>query len=756
MKHPSTSKGGGGWQAIRYTIAMAQRVGAARLWRAMRSRNACKTCALGMGGQLGGMRNERGHWPEFCKKSLQAMASDMQGRIEPRFFETYPLEQLRGFSSREMEMVGRIAEPVRAGPGDTHYRPISWDEALEKIAGKLKAVSPREAFFYASGRSSNEAGFLLQLFARCYGTNHVNNCSYYCHQASGVGLGESLGTATATVSLEDVENTDLFFLIGGNPASNHPRLMSSLMRLRRRGGHVIVINPVKEPGLVNFRVPSDVRSMVFGTEIASLYLQPTIGGDIALMSGIAKGLVERNAIEGSFIEAATEGYEALRAQVSALTWAEIEAAASVSRKAIEHAADLYARASSAVFGWTMGITHHEHGVENVQWIVNLALLRGMVGRPNSGLLPIRGHSNVQGMGSMAVTPAVSEAVLERLVALGVRPPEHAGYDTMAMMHAVDRGEMKFGLCLGGNLYGSNPDATFASEALSKVDLLVYLNTTLNTGHAHGRGRETIILPVLARDEEPQATTQESMFNYVRLSDGGPARHAGPRSEVSILASIARRTLGDGGPLDWACAEDHSHIRRLIAAVIPGYQEVADIDATKSEFHIPGRVLHSPRFNTASGRALFKAHPVPKLPALAANQLRLMTVRSEGQFNTVVYEEHDLYRGQTRRDVILMSPSDLGRLGLSADQLVTVRSEAGALTNVRVRPFDIAAGCAVMYYPEANALISTTVDPRSKTPAFKSAVVSIEPAAAAHGGGNGAVTPLKLRGMELRRAAMKSC
>jgi anaerobic selenocysteine-containing dehydrogenase len=316
--------------------------------------------------------------------------------------------------------------------------------------------------------------------------------------------------------------------------------------------------------------------------------------------------------------------------------------------------------------------------------------------------------------------------------------------------------MKFGLCLGGNLFGSNPDAGFASEALAKVDLLVYLNTTLNTGHAHGRGRETIILPVLARDEEPQATTQESMFNYVRLSDGGPARHQGPRSEVSILASIGRRTLGDDGPLDWRCAEDHSHIRRLIAAVIPGYQEVGDIDASKAEFHIPGRVLHAPRFDTPGGRALFKAHPIPSRPSLAANQLRLMTVRSEGQFNTVVYEEHDLYRGQGRRDVILMHTEDLRRLGLAADQPVTVRSETGALTNVLARPFDIAPGCALMYYPEANALVPQAVDPRSKTPAFKSAAVSVGPASAEAGGENRAVTLLKVRGMELRRAAMKSC
>src|SRR5687768_5782417 len=320
MKIPGS---GGGWQAIAYTLRTARKVGILNLWRAMRSKNACKTCALGMGGQQGGMRNEHGHFPEFCKKSLQPMASDMQGRIQEKFFATYTLEQMRAFTSREMEMLGRLTTPVYAGPGDQHYRPIPWDEAMGRIAAKLKEAPPRQAFFYASGRSSNEAGFLLQLFARVYGTNHVNNCSYYCHQASGVGLGESLGTATATVSLDDVENCDLFFLIGGNPASNHPRLMSSLMRLRRRGGHVIIINPVKEPGLVNFRVPSDVRSMVFGSEIASLYIQPKIGGDIALLSGMAKALMERQAIDRAFVDTATDGFEEFGAHLASLSWEEI-------------------------------------------------------------------------------------------------------------------------------------------------------------------------------------------------------------------------------------------------------------------------------------------------------------------------------------------------------------------------------------------------------------------------------------------------
>lgn len=717
-------KRGGGWAAIKYTLRMANKVGWWRLWKAMSARNACKTCALGMGGQKGGMRNEMGHWPEVCKKSFQAMVADMQGGLRPEFFEKYSIDQLRTLSPRELEWCGRLTQPLHAGPEDTHYRCIGWDVALQRVAAQLKGRPPDETFFYCSGRSSNEAGFLLQMFARLYGTNFVHNCSFYCHQASGVGLADSLGGGTATLSLEDVEGSDLFFLIGGNPASNHPRLMRTLMMIRRRGGHVIVINPVKELGLVNFSVPSDVRSLLFGSAIASLYVQPHIGGDIALLTGVARGILERGAAATSFIESDTEGFEAYRSQVLATPWEEIERNSGVDRATIEKIATMYAAARHAVFGWTMGITHHTHGVANVQSIINLALLRGMVGHPNTGLLPIRGHSNVQGIGSMGVSPTLKKQIFENLeLHLGVRMPTVPGLDTMACMEAADRGTLRSAFCLGGNLYGSNPDATFAQRSLARLDLVTYLNTTLNTGHAWGRGRETLILPVQARDEESQPTTQESMFNFVRLSDGGPARLQGPRSEVDIIASLAHKVLGGPRPVDWQSLQKHCEVRKLIAKIVPGYRKIAGIDETKQEFLIDGRRLTSSIFGTPSGKAQFKPHPLPPLRG-EGNELRLMTVRSEGQFNTVVYEDTDIYRNQERRDVILMNATDIARLGLVVDQIVTVRSSAGAMPGIRVRAFDIRAGNALMYFPEANVLVPKTTDPLSKTPAFKSVLVTV--------------------------------
>ncbi|HND55207.1 MAG TPA: molybdopterin dinucleotide binding domain-containing protein, partial [Pirellulaceae bacterium] len=506
-----------------------------------------------------------------------------------------------------------------------------------------------------------------------------------------------------------------------------PRLMTTLMQVRRRGGHVIVINPVRETGMVSFRIPSDWRSMLFGSEIASLYVQPHIGGDLALLTGIAKRIDELGAPrDDKYLADHAQGAEAWLAHLRQLEWGEIERKSGVSRAEIDAIAQRYAAAKNVVFSWTMGITHHAHGVQNVQAIANLALMRGMVGRPGAGLLPIRGHSNVQGIGSVGVTPKLKDAIFERLEQhFQVKLPTQKGLDTLACMEAADRGELKVGFCLGGNLYGSNPDATYADRALSNLDLLVFLNTTLNTGHAHGLARESIILPVLARDEEPRPTTQESMFNYVRLSDGGPSRLEGPRSEVEVVAELGHRVLG-AGPIDWQSMRDTGRIREAIAQVVPGFEKLAEIEKTKEEFYIAGRILHAPRFPTADGRAIIHRHDLPELAA-ADGCLRLMTVRSEGQFNTVVYEDYDLYRGQDRRDVILLHPDDVAKLGLKENQLVRITSDVGVMRRQLVRPYDdIRPGNALMYYPESNVLVPRQSDPQSRTPAFKCVLVRIEP------------------------------
>ena len=722
MKAP---RSGGGWKAIAYSLKLASRVGWWKMWKAMRSRNTCKTCAVGMGGQLGGMVNEGGHFPEVCKKSFQAMASDMQGGMRSDFIQKTGINQLRAMTPRQLELSGRLTQPMLLVKGQVSYRPISWDEAIERVVKALQSAGPQRSFFYASGRASNEAGFLLQMLARLFGTNYVNNCSYYCHQASGVGLGMSLGTGAGTVKLEDLDHTDLYLLIGANPASNHPRLMRSFMQIRRRGGRIIVVNPLKELGLVNFRVPSDVRSLLFGSDIASQYVQPHIGGDLALVTGIAKEVLEQNAHDINFIQQHTEGFEEFLQSVKAADWDDICRQSGIEREVIRGLAAQYIEAKNVVIGWCMGITHHLHGTRNVQAIANLALLRGMVGRKHAGVMPIRGHSNVQGLGSVGVTPALKQAMLERFEQrLGIQPPTSPGYDTMACMQAAHREEMDFALCLGGNLYGSNPDAQFAVNAMQKLKTIVYLSTTLNTGHAWGTADETIVLPVLPRDEETQNTTQESMFSFVRLSDGGVHRFDGPRSEVSILAAIGQQIFANNDAIDWKQMESHAAVRELIADLIPGYEQLREIGSSKKEFHVPGRAVDDYKFPTPTGRAKFHAVSLPETD-LADGQLRMMTLRSEGQFNSVVYDEEDLYRGQERRDVILLNAEDIRRLGLKPDDRVRVKSEAGEMRFILARPFDIRAGNAAMYYPEANALVPHSVDPLSKTPAFKSIVISIE-------------------------------
>ncbi len=698
------------------------------MYRALRTRNTCKTCALGMGGQQGGMTNELGRYPEVCKKSIQAMAADMQGGIRGHFFDDFDLRKLAAFSSRELEAAGRLTEPLCAGPLDGNYRPITWDEALDRIGAKLARTDPAQSFFYVSGRCSNESGFLYQLLARAWGTNNVNNCSYYCHQASGVALSTVIGTGTATAVLEDLERCDLLFLIGANPASNHPRLMRTIVDLRRRGGKVIVVNPMREVGLERFKVPSDPRSLLLGSTIADLYVQPHVGGDVALLAAVARAVIDRGAADPAFLRDHATGYEAFAEHLASLPWELLVEQSGVDRDAIEQVADRYASSSRTIFCWAMGVTHHEHGVANVQAIANLALLRGMVGRPGCGLLPLRGHSNVQGMGSMGVVPHLKPAVAAQLEShFGMKLPEPDGLDTLSCLERAAEGHMRLAVCMGGNLYGASPDSALAARAMSGIDLVVHLSTTLNTGHVRGRGRETIVLPVLPRDEEAQPTTQESMFNYVRLSEGGRPRHDGPRSEVQVIADLAQRLPGGPGrpPIDWESLRDHRRIREAIAAVVPGYQEIGAIDRTRREFHVAGRSFHEPRFATADGRAAFNAVDVPPLPG-SDGELRLMTLRSEGQFNTVVYEEQDLYRGQERRDVILMHPQDIARLGLDVDQRVTVRSAAGALVNILVRPAGIRAGNAAMYFPEANVLVAARADPRSRTPGFKCTPIVVEP------------------------------
>src|SRR5919197_715475 len=581
--------------------------------------------------------------------------------------------------SAELERLGRLAFPFVAADGDAHFRRVSWAEALDRAGAALRAAPPDQVFFYSSGRASNEAAFLMQLVARAYGTANIHNCSFYCHNASSVALSQVYGSGTASITLEDLAQADLVLLAGANPASNHPRLVGQLVRLRRRGGKVIVVNPLRELGLLRFRVPSDWRSMLRGSTVSDLYLQPHVGADVALFKALLKGVVETGAVDRAFVAEHTSGWEA---DMAASPWDELVGRAGVPRAEIDRAVGLLAGARRGVFCWAMGLTHHAHGVDNVLALANLALARGWLGRPGCGLLPIRGHSNVQGVGSCGMTPALKQAFAARLEELyGIRVVPGVGQDTYSSMVAAAEGRIQACVLLGGNLFASNPDRAWTAAALRRIPTSISITTKLNEGHVHGRGRTAIILPALARDEEAQATTQESMFNFVRLSEGGTPAVAGEmRSEVEVIASLAELILPPGR-FDWSALRSHRRLREEMAKVVPGFGALARIDQTRQEFTIAGRTFHEPHFATPDGRARF--HPT-RLPdfAPAPGELRLMTLRSEGQFNTVVYEEEDIRRGNL-----------------------------------------------AMYYPEANALVPRRVDGRSKTPAFKSVAARVRRAVA---------------------------
>lgn len=727
MANPRVSAAGG-FPAIVYTARKAFQSGNPIAFvNRMRSRNACKTCALGMGGQHGGMVNEAGHFPEFCKKSVQAQAADMQDAISEEFFARTPLAQMRFMTSAELERLGRLAFPVMADADDTHYHRISWDEALDRAGDAIRAADPRRVFFYASGRSSNEAAFLLQLVARAYGTANINNCSYYCHQASGVALTDVYGSGTASVSLDDLEQADFALVAGANPASNHPRLITQLVALRKRGGRVVVINPLKELGLTRFRIPSQLRSLAFGSKVSDLYLQPHVGSDVALFKALLKGVIEARGEDRPFLEAHTENWQAVRADAEATPWDALIAACGVPRAQIDEAVRLMVESRRGIFMWAMGLTHHANGVDNVQALANLALALGWFGHPGCGLLPIRGHSNVQGVGSMGVAPALRDAFARALEeAYDIEVDPEPGLDTFACMEAAERGAMEAAVLLGGNLFASNPDRDWAGRALRNVGTTIALTTKLNEGHVHGRGRTSLLLPVLARDEEPQPTTQESMFNYVRLSEGGrPAVRGELRSEVDIIASLAEQILPPGR-FEWSRLRSHAALRDAISRVVPGYDPIGLIEGAGGEFHVRGRRFHEPATARPDAKAHFRVTPLPDFE-VGADGFRLMTLRSEGQFNSVVYDEEDLYRGNTRRDVVMMAAADASRLGLAEGDPALVQTEAGKMRAV-VAIVDIAPGNLAMYYPEANVLVPRRIDPRSKTPAFKSVVARITPAA----------------------------
>ncbi len=729
---------GGGFPVLKYWAEHTLSPEGFKLWKTLLHKSACLSCSWGTGGQKGGFTNEEGEKWQRCMKSVESISAEIQPPIRTNFFDQQSIEQLQQLTSLEADRLGRWSFPVILSPGNTHYQKISWEE-IYQLAETAFKTEPERVASYSSGRSSNEAAFLLQLMMRALGSNNLADCSDLCHAPSTFGLKQIFGTGTSMVSLKSLKETDCVVLAGSNASSNHPRLMNELIKIREKGGMVIVINPVKERGLVKFASPAfPIKSLLTGSEIASLYLQPIPGSDVALFVGIQKSLIEQSQINQEFLQNYTDNWSEVLEHARSTSWEAITQTCGISQTEIEAAAGMIASAPKVVFAWAMGITQQQNSVDNVSSIANTALLTGNVGRLGTGLMPVRGHSNVQGFGSMGVTVQLKKEIqqsLEKL--LGRSLSRIRGYDTQALIEAADAGKVDTLICVGGNLYAANPHSHKVKRALGKIKTIIYLATKPNLGHFHGLAQQqTIIIPVLNRFENPHKTTVESGNNFVRLNDEGQThlKNADLIAEVDFLTELAHRIHGED-PIHWRKLQDTKYVRQLISQTIPGFEKMAHIDETKEEFTISGRIFNQPQFPTDSGKAKMFVTPLPQLTLPQPEEfgvsnysrgivLALMTGRSYAQHNTVVYQVNDKYRGMSHRHCILMNRLDAENVGLQEHQRVTVRGNASQLENIEVIYGAIRSGSALMFYPEVNVIFNAPIESRCGTPAFKRVPVFI--------------------------------
>ncbi len=694
------------------------------------------------------------HFVEFCEQGAKAVTDELtKGRVDAAFFSKWSVAALSQQSDFWHNQQGRLTQPMHLAQGATHYTPISWADAFQRIAKHVHALDdPDEAIFYTSGRTSNEAAFLFQLFARAFGTNNLPDCSNMCHESSGLGLKETIGIGKGTVTLADFETTDLIVIIGQNPGSNHPRMMTSLERAKKNGARIISINPLLEAGLVRFKQPQDLKHPIGlaksllgqGTKITDLHLPVRIGGDVALLKGLAKALLALEVAEtgaglaASFIATHTKGYDAFATDVDAASWDAIVDQSGISQADIEEAASWLASTERIIFCWAMGLTQHPQAVANIQMVVNLALMRGAIGKPGAGLCPVRGHSNVQGDRTVGITPRPSAAFLDRLAdTFGFSPPRDIGLDTVDSIRAMRDGKAKIFLALGGNFLSATPDTLVTAEALQRCDLTVQISTKLNRSHLI-TGKEALILPCLGRSErdeqgnKAQFVSVENSMGIVHQTTGtfAPA-FPDLRSEPWIIAELAAAVLGPTTPIDWrAAVQDYDRIRLMIEAVVPGFEAYNERVRKPGGFYLPNAPRHG-TFATPDGKAHFTVHALPNLD-MPDDAWMMMTIRSHDQFNTTVYGMDDRYRGiRGDRHVVFMNPKDMQAHGWRKGQRVNLVSayanEARRAEGFQLIPYPIPSRCIATYFPETNVLVPLDhVAHRSNTPASKSIIVTLEP------------------------------
>ena len=599
-----------------------------------------------------------------------------QKYISADLFKTHELSKLRSLSAKELFDLGEIQCPFYKSSNDQTYSAITYSEALGIITEKLKSVDPRKSFFYASGRSSNEASFLLDLFAKTMGCNHVNTCSNYCHEASGIALNGSLGPNNKSIPYDDLLNSDLIFVIGANPTSNHPKFAEILRQHKNNGKKIISINPTIEPEL---------------QKLTSHYCQPNIGGDVALLSGLSKCLMDRNQVNLEEIKNET-GYDNFKNFIAKLSWELIEKRSGVSRHEIGLICDLYHSSESTVFSWGMGLTHHANGTDNIEAIINLAILRNMTEGRGKGLLPLRWHDNAPQLPFMGFDPLTKKRIFNSFQETYGKFSEYKGKDTLSCMQAAHRGDIEFTFLLGGNLFSVNPDREFSKLALNRIPFKVMVNSTLNETNLFGIDNENLILPFRAGDKS------ESVL--------------GIKTEAEIIADIAERSIEREG-LSFEHFNKNNDIRISVQELLP---ELLMNDGDDSNDANAGH-------ETTQCKFMIPTQTSWKIKS-RSNSFNLSSVRSEGQFNTMIYDEADVFRNQKSRDVLYMNAKDIKKLGLSNGSLVDVKSETGSLKKVKLAKFDIKPGNVMTYMPEANILIPQNNDERSKTPSFKSVSVTI--------------------------------
>ena len=680
---------------------------------------------------------------EFCENGAKAIAEEgTLKRVTAEFFAARSINELSRESDHWLSQQGRLTQPMYLPKGQTHYQPISWEAAFQKIGNKLKSLaSPNDAVFYTSGRTSNEAAFLYQLFVRLFGTNNLPDCSNMCHESSGVAMTHTIGTAKGTVSLKDFDFADCILVIGQNPGTNHPRMLRTLQNAARRGCKIISINPLAETGLKRFGHPQEISGLLgSGTKLATHHLPVKINGDVALLKGIQKAILEEPTprIDADFITQFTEGFDVLRANLQDVHWNDIVEGSGISEHDIREVAQIIAGSKAMICCWAMGLTQHQNAVSNIQEIINLLLLGGHFGRPGAGACPVRGHSNVQGDRTMGIWERPSHAFLHRLgTEFRFTPPHAHGYSTVEAIEAMHAGKVKIFFALGGNFLSAAPDTAYTAHGLNRCEMTVQVSTKLNRSHLI-TGDEALILPCLGRTElDLQANGEqfvcvEDSMGAVHSSQGrlDPAS-AELMSEPAIVVALAQATLGATHGIDWSeFVRNYDSIRERIAAVIPGFENLNSRIRQPSGFILPNAVRDLREFRTASKKALFTAHPIPHLN-VEAGQFIMTTIRSHDQYNTTIYGLEDRYRGiHNGRRVVLMNADDMAAQKLSEGDAVDIVShhlgKQRRAKNFRIVLYEIPRGCLATYFPEANVLVPIdSVAKTSHTPTSKSIIVSLE-------------------------------